>query len=64
MPNKVKISISILVLLVAAAGFFFQAHLGQVGPKYAVLFLGVFAVVAMWIFPEVQRHKAADTARR
>lgn len=57
MPNHVKILLSLVVLAVAAAGYVFQDSLGQVGPKYAVAFLGIFMVVAMWIFPEVQRRK-------
>jgi uncharacterized membrane protein YfcA len=57
MPTHVKIMLSLLVLAVAAAGYVFQDSLGQVGPKYAVAFLGVFMVIAMWVFPEVQRRK-------
>ena len=55
MPTPIKLGLSIAVLLVAIAGYFYESSLGQVGPKYAVLFLGVFMVVAMWIFPEVTR---------
>jgi hypothetical protein len=40
---------------VAAATFALQDTLGQTGPKYAVIFLGVLMVVAMWLFPEVTR---------
>jgi hypothetical protein len=32
-----------------------MVHLGQTGPSYAVAFLGVFATVAMWVFPEVTK---------
>ena len=32
-----------------------MVHLGQRGPSYAVAFLGVFAVFAMWVFPEVTK---------
>lgn len=56
MPNHIKIILSLVVLAVAAAGYAFQAHLGQQGPKLAVAFLGIFMVVAMWVFPEVQRR--------
>lgn len=58
MPTYVKLSISLIVILAAAAGYALQAHLGQTGPKYAVVFLGVFMVVAMWLFPEVSRKEA------
>lgn len=56
MPNRIKILLSLVVLAVAAAAYAFQAALGQVGPRYAVAFLGVFMVVAMWVFPEVERR--------
>lgn len=56
MPNHIKALLSLIVLAVAAAGYVFQAGLGQDGPKYAVAFLGAFMVVAMWMFPEVQRR--------
>lgn len=57
MPTHVKTMLSLLVLAVAAAGYVFQEALGQEGPKYAVAFLGAFMVIAMWVFPEVQRRK-------
>ncbi|MFG1421014.1 hypothetical protein [Roseixanthobacter liquoris] len=57
MPFPIKFGLSIIVLLVAAAGYALQAHLGQTTPKYAVAFLGIFMVVAMWVFPEVERKK-------
>ena len=42
-------------LLTAAGGYVFMVHLGQTGPSYAVAFLGIFATVAMWVFPEVTK---------
>lgn len=57
MPNHIKVILSLVVLAVAAAGYVFQSSLGLTGPKYAVAFLGLFMVVAMWMFPEVQRRK-------
>ena len=56
MPTHIKFILSLVVLAVAAAGYAFQGMLGQEGPKYAVAFLGVFMVIAMWVFPEVQRR--------
>jgi hypothetical protein len=32
-----------------------MVHLGQQGPSYAVAFLGIFATIAMWVFPEVMK---------
>jgi hypothetical protein len=55
MPFPIKFGLSVIVILVATAAYLFQESLGQVGPKYATAFLGVFMVVAMWVFPEVTR---------
>ena len=57
MPVRIKIAFSILVLLVAGAGFFFLDWLGQEVTPYLALFLGVFSVVSFWIFPEVSHKK-------
>ena len=58
MPFPIKTGLSIIVLLVALAGYFYQDSIGMHGPKMAILFLAPFMVVAMWIFPEVNRRKA------
>jgi len=55
MPLRVKLLLSLAWLLAAVGAYFFMVHLGQTGPSYAVAFLGVFAVVAMWVFPEVAK---------
>jgi uncharacterized membrane protein YfcA len=61
MPFPVKLALSVIVIAVAIAAYYFQDAAGQVGPKYAILFLAPFMVVAMWIFPEVNRK---DVTRR
>ncbi len=60
MPARIKIILSIIVALVAIAGYFFQAGLGQTGPSYAALLFGAIAIIAMWIFPEVSHKKTDD----
>lgn len=55
MPHHIKFMLSLGCLATATAGYFFMVHLGQTGPSYAVAFLGVFATVAMWVFPEVMK---------
>ncbi len=55
MPFPIKTALSIIVLLVALGGYFYQDSIGMHGPKIAILFLAPFMVVAMWIFPEVKR---------
>lgn len=61
MPVRIKIILSIIVVLVAIAGYFFQVSLGRIGPSYAALAYGAIAVVAMWIFPEVSHKKTPNT---
>jgi hypothetical protein len=63
MPTKVKTLISLIVVAVAIAGYVLQAQLGQIGPKYAVIFLGAAMVVAMWLFPEVKRDDVNRSMR-
>jgi hypothetical protein len=60
MPHHVKFMLSLACLLTAAGGYIFMIHLGQTGPSYAVAFLGVFATVAMWVFPEVVKKNATS----
>ena len=55
MPFPIKTGLSVVVLLVALAAYFYQDSIGMLGPKLAILFLAPFMVVAMWIFPEVTR---------
>jgi hypothetical protein len=59
MPVKIKIAFSVIVLAVAVAGYFFLEWLGHDFEKFLSLSLGVFCVVAFWIFPEVS-HKKKD----
>ena len=49
---------SLAVALAALAGWFPMRHLGQIGPQWAIAFLGPFMVVSLWIFPEVMRNRA------
>jgi hypothetical protein len=53
MPNHVKLMLSLACMATAAGGYAFMVYLGQRGPSYAVAFLGLFATIAMWVFPEV-----------
>jgi hypothetical protein len=64
MPFRIKFTLSAIVLAVAVAAWWFQGSLGHVGPQYATLFLGVFMVVAMWVFPEVARKETGGGIRK
>jgi hypothetical protein len=64
MPVKIKLGLSLLVVLVAAVAFYIQHRLGHDRIQYVVAFLGCFMVFAMWLFPEVKRDDSAGGARR
>lgn len=59
MPFHIKLGLSVMVALAAICGWVFMGHLGQSGPQNALMFLGPFSVVSLWIFPEVMRSKAS-----
>jgi hypothetical protein len=64
MPFLIKLALSIAVLLVMVGAYFFQDSLGQTGPKYAVIFLGLFMTAALWVFPEVTRKEGKSGAHK
>jgi membrane protein YdbS with pleckstrin-like domain len=64
MPVKIKLGLSLMVVVVAAIAFYFQHALGHDRIQYVVAFLGFFMIFAMWLFPEVRRDGSADSARR
>lgn len=59
MPTHIKIIVSILTLLVGATFYHFETDLGQAHIANVGVFLSVFMVLAMWIFPE-----AGDRAKK
>ena len=63
MPFPVKLGLSVVVALVIIAAYFHQGALGQEGPQWALLFLGPFMLVALWIFPEVTRKPIEDAKK-
>jgi membrane protein YdbS with pleckstrin-like domain len=64
MPVKIKLGLSLLVVLVAAIAFYFQHILGHDRIQYVVAFLGLFMIFAMWLFPEVKREESAGGVRK
>jgi hypothetical protein len=64
MPVKIKLGLSLLVVLVSAIAFYFQHSLGHDRIQYVVAFLGFFMIFAMWLFPEVKRDESAGGVRR
>jgi len=64
MPVRIKLGLSLLVVLVAAIAVYYQHSLGHGRVQYVVAFLGFFMIFAMWLFPEVKRSESAGGARR
>jgi glucan phosphoethanolaminetransferase (alkaline phosphatase superfamily) len=64
MPVKIKLGLSLLVVLVAAVAAYYQHLLGHDRVQYVVAFLGCFMIFAMWLFPEVKRDESAGGVRR
>ena len=64
MPVKIKLGLSLLVVVVATIAFYFQHMLGHDRIQYVVAFLGLFMIFAMWLFPEVKRDESAGGVRR
>jgi len=64
MPVKIKLGLSLTVVLVAAIAFYFQHRLGHDRIQYVVAFLGFFMIFAMWLFPEVKRDETSGGVRR
>ena len=55
MPVKIKLGLSLAVVLVAAIAAYYQHVLGTCKRiQYVVAFLGFFMIFAMWLFPEDQ----------
>jgi hypothetical protein len=55
MPVRIKLGLSLLVVLVTAIAVYHQHVLGHGHIQYVVAFLGCFMIFAMWLFPEVKR---------
>ena len=64
MPVKIKLGLSLVVVLVAAIAFYYQHGLEHDRIQYVVAFLGFFMIFAMWLFPEVKRDESAGGVRR
>jgi hypothetical protein len=64
MPVRIKLGLSLLVVLVAALAAYYQYVLGHDRIQYVVAFLGFFMIFAMWLFPEVKRDESAGGVRR
>ena len=52
MPNDVKAALSLITLLVAVGFAYWERNVGNPNLSWFVIGFGVFAVLAMWVFPE------------
>lgn len=64
MPVKIKLGLSLVVVVVAAIAAYYQHTLGHDRIQYVVVFPGFFMIFAMWLFPEVKREETAGGIRR
>jgi hypothetical protein len=56
MPFRYKFIYSLLVIAAAIGGYLFENGAGLNGPKFAIPILAVVMLVAVWIFPVVNRE--------
>ncbi len=61
MPNDVKTILSFVTLLVGFAYAYWERSNGRGDLFWFVLAFAVFAVVAMWVFPEAEGGKKRPT---
>jgi len=64
MPNDVKAIVSVVTLLVALAFAHYEAAYGKAHLYWLVIGLAIFAVIAMWIFPEAGVKKGDMPPKR
>jgi len=64
MPNDVKTVLSVITILVGVAIAYWEASIGKGHLFWLVIGFAVFAVVAMWVFPEAQTTKKDLADRR
>ena len=57
MPSDVKAIVSLVTLLVGSSFAYWENANGNGHLAWVVIGLAVFAVVAMWVFPEAQGGK-------
>ena len=63
MPNDVKAMLSVLTLLVGVGYAYWERASGRDDLFWFVVAFAVFAVIAMWVFPEAQGGKKRPSDR-
>jgi hypothetical protein len=62
MPSDVKAIVSVVALVVAIAFAYWEQSVGNGHLFWFVIGFGVFAVLAMWVFPEAVGKKDAKNS--
>ena len=57
MPNGIKATLSLVVLIVGGVVHWYEQQAGNENLSWVVAGLAVFMVLAMWIFPETGSRK-------
>ena len=52
MPVNIKLTLSVILIIVGFAVGYWQGQIGQTTNMYLASFLGCFMVFAIWLFPE------------
>ena len=55
MPNNIRAILTVVVVAIACAAFWFEHDAGETFLKWLAAGLGVFMVFAVWLFPETAR---------
>lgn len=63
MPSDVKAILSLVTLVVAVAVAYWESGAGNGHLFWFVIGFGIFAVMAMWVFPEAVGKKGGDAKR-
>jgi hypothetical protein len=62
MPSDVKAVLSVITLVVAIATAYWEQATGNAHLFWFVIGFGIFAVIAMWVFPEAVGKKGGGKA--
>jgi hypothetical protein len=55
MPTRIKVMVSLALVVLAVLAFLNQSAKGLVAPAWATLALGAFMILSIWVFPDVRR---------
>jgi len=60
MPIKIKISLTIYIIIIAISVMFYEKLLGQPELIYTLIFVTTLMIIGIWIFPEVVTKKTTS----